>query len=158
MDYLKPIQKELKRQIAGLKQRTDLLVTESQYELIDIVKQSWLIGENANGEKLGVYSRTSKYKVSGDEFYYVFKNKLNSKPSIGNVDLILTGSLIGQTRLFEKTDGIYEIMSSDRKVESIIDRYGEEVFNISDSIKEKYLDKILNRVLNDIMNKTYALL
>lgn len=130
-------------------------VEQTQYELIDVVKGSWLIGENANNEKIGKYSRTSKYKVSGDEFYYLFKNGLNSRPGLGNVDLILTGSLIGQTKLFKQSSGIYEIMSSDRKVEDIISRYGEEIFNISDDIKQDYLDRISAYILITIIRKTY---
>ena len=148
MDYLKPVQKELRSQISMIQDLVDYQLHENEKWIRQKIRDRWSLGLKPDGSIIGLYR---------SEDYAEEKYRQNSKAGFGNVDLTLTGSLWRGIQISGFNDE-YEIFSSDSKYEEITEKYGYYNFNITDDEKQHLFDKILVNVLMDIMNKSYALL
>jgi hypothetical protein len=160
VDYLQPVQRELKKQISMLQDLIDYKFHENEKWIREKIRSRWLLGKLPDGSSIAKYSITSSYEVNqkaGYDRYYIFKNDLSSIAGLGNVDLTLTGSLGKGIKLRSEND-VFEIFSTDEKYEEITERYGDYNFNITEEERIFLFDKIYNTVLTDVMEKSYALL
>lgn len=74
-------------------------------------------GKNADGSIIGTYK---------SERYELFKRQLNPLAN-GKVDLILTGSTKDKLEVLYLGNGTYKIVSTDKKWNSLIGKYGEKI-------------------------------
>ena len=111
-----------------LKNLVNIEIINDEDKLVAIKKQQYIIGDIFSNGKKAKYSKKSRVVEGGGELYRDFKNKLNPKAGLGNVDLILGGSFINSFFIEEKGEG-YIFAATDSKVDDLIDRYGEDIFN-----------------------------
>ena len=131
------------------------LILDREDDIRDMIKKRWKEGFIDSGNIIqDQYSRTSKYRVSGNEFYYLFKNKLNPKAGLGNVDLILTGALVEGIKTILQNKGI-EIISDNWKYDLIGKHYGYGVYNITEEQENELLDEIMAQVIINAFNKIW---
>lgn len=133
-------------------------ILENESELVDIKKEEYREG-NIYSDGSAPYSNTSKYYVSGKEKYYKFKNKLNPKPGLGTVDLLLTGAYIesfGVKRKFNK----YNFNATNWKTEKLKDQYntnGKDILGLKQQKFNQFQKEIIKprfvRKLQSIINK-----
>lgn len=145
MDYLKPVQSELKKQISSLEDYIDIEMHANEKWIRESIKDRWDLGKRPDGSIIGLY-RSEEY--ARDKY-----NKSNSA-GFGNVDLTLTGSLWRGIQI-SGFNGEYEVFSTDSKYEDIADKYGYYNFNLSEEERNFLFDKILVTILNRVINKTY---
>ena len=148
MDYLKPVVKELKSQIAKIEDIVDVQMHENEKWIRNTIKDRWALGLKPDGSIIGLYR---------SEDYAEQKYAQNSKAGFGNVDLTLTGSLVRGIKI-SGFNSEYEIFSSDSKYEEIAEKYGYYNFNISDEQREELFNKILVVILEQTLTKSYELL
>jgi hypothetical protein len=142
MDYLTPYLINVKNAKSGV---TDLLmvsVEQREGRIRQMIKDRWLLGQDPDGNAIGVYSSSSM----GAEYAF-FKNRINPNAGVGNVDLTLTGALGDGIRVRTYGTKFIEIFSRDWKFGEIVKKYGEYNFNITDEQKEALFDEIGGEIL-----------
>lgn len=150
--YISKMQNEL----SNAKDSVLSLLIDKEDDIRDMIKERWKGGYIDKTNIIqNEYSRTSKYYVSGDEFYYIFKNRLNPSAGIGNVDLILTGALVESIKTVIKSKGI-EIISENWKYDLIGKKYGYGVYNITEEQENELLDEIMAQVVINIFNEIWG--
>ena len=131
------------------------LILDREDDIRDMIKKRWTDGYIDSSNLLqNQYSKTSKYRVSGNEFYYLFKNNLNPKAGLGNVDLILTGALVEGIKTILQNKGI-EIISDNWKYDLIGKHYGYGVYNITEEQENELLDEVMAQVVINAFNKIW---
>ena len=131
------------------------LILDREDDIRDMIKKRWADGYIDYSNLIqDQYSKTSKYRVSGNEFYYLFKNNLNPKAGLGNVDLILTGALVEGIKTILQNKGI-EIISDNWKYDLIGKHYGYGVYNITEEQENELLDEIMAQVVINAFNKIW---
>lgn len=73
----------------------------------------------------------------------------------GFVDLILTGDLNEALKLYPAFDTGFTIFSADEKATKIADKYGLDVYGLTDDEGQKIIDEAATGVLNDMMQKLW---
>jgi len=149
LDYLKKPSQVLKSQIANLQATINQEMLKNQDEIRQTIRERWLLGKDPLGYAIGIYSKSD----IGAEYAF-FKNKINPKAGLGNVDLTLTGALGKKIRLVEVSNG-FEVISTDEKFEAIKEKYGDYNFNLSESERKELFDEILLTILTQAINKAY---
>jgi hypothetical protein len=115
-------------------------IINNEEKLVDVKKQQYLVGDIFSNGRKAKYSKKSRVAEGSTELYRDFKNRLNPKAGLGNVDLILSGSFINSFFLEEKGNG-YIFKATDSKADDLLERYGEDIFDLN------------NKAFNDFMIK-----
>ena len=80
---------------------------------------------------------------------------MNPKAGYGNVDLVLSGDLVGRIKTVLENKKI-EIISTDDKFEDILENYGADNFNITEEEETELLDGIMVEVVTNIFNEVWG--
>ena len=126
------------------------LLIDNESEIRAMIKQRWLLGKRTDGDIIGVYS-DSDYSNG----YAEQKNRMNPKAGYGNVDLVLSGDLVGRIKTVLENKKI-EIISTDDKFEDILENYGADNFNITEEEETELLDGIMVEVVTNIFNEVWG--
>ena len=144
------MQKRLKRVASetNLKYLVDVEIRKNESELIAYKRGEYEVG-NIYGEPevKAKYSLTSRVKKGGKELYRNYKNKLNPKAGLGNVDLILTGDFIESFKLMPRKNNKYLFDATDDKKEELQSAYGD-IFGMTDV---HFNDFLKNYVVQDFI-------
>ena len=152
MDYLKPVERKLKSQIATIpKVIADLVIINSP-NIIRQVQKRWLIGESVLGGFIGEYSNSQM-----GQDYKAFKMSLNPSAG-GHVDLTLTGALSENITVKQKSQDSFLVYSTDSKYDEIGSKYGFEEFGLAEHEWDEMQQEILAFALETVLKKTYELL
>ncbi len=127
-----------------LKNLVNIEIINNEEKLVDVKKQQYLVGDIFSNGRKAKYSKKSRVVEGGTELYRDFKNKLNPKAGLGNVDLILSGSFINSFFLKEKGEG-YIFEASDSKADDLLKRYGEDIFNLNNKAFNDFLIKYVKK-------------
>ena len=111
-----------------------------------MIKERWLKGITPDGGKIGAYRVVN---------YALFKQEINPLAGFYMVDLTLTGSLGDKISFLMLSDSEYEIFSTDSKYISIVEKYGDYNFNLSETEKNEIAKEITNKTILEIIKKTY---
>lgn len=122
------------------------LIQQSSPDISTDVKNRWTKGLGVRGGIIGTY-KSEKYKK--------MKQSLNSSAG-GNVDLILTGALSNSLSLSKLSEGVYKIISTDKKYEWMAKRYGDDQFGITEEERITLFDNLTNRAILMIMEETFS--
>jgi hypothetical protein len=152
VDYLKAPQKELKNQQINLPKIVGDLIIINSSNIINQVRQRWLMGESALGGFIGEYSSSQM-----GQDYKAYKMSINSKAG-GHVDLTLTGDLGAGITVKKQSSESFLVYSTDSKYEEIGSKYGFDEFGLTDLEWAEMQSEMLEIVLDHVLNKTYALL
>ncbi len=128
ISQLKKIQSNLQKVNKSLVEQyfeDELLANEET--IVDHVKKRWDVGERPNGGIIGTY-RSPEYAS--------FKYAINPQAG-GNVDLTVTRALRNGLTLFPLGNASYKIFSTDKKAALIADKYGDDVYDLSQKENEK---------------------
>ena len=111
------------------------IVLENGDVIVELVKTQMMYGNRGGVRKevarLGWYKPNKEGEPS---HYAIEKNKMNSLPGLGIVDLKLTGDFYNA---FYFDNNELEVNSSDSKTEKLTERYGKYIFKLTpDSIDE----------------------
>ena len=138
---------------AKLEKLVEVEIRKNESELIDYKREEYKVG-NIYGEPnaKAFYSQTSKYEVSGDEFYYIFKNKLNPRPGLGHVDLILTGDFIESFKLLSRKNGKYLFDATNNKKYILEEKYGN-IFGLTDVHFNDFINKYVLSDFRKVLKK-----
>lgn len=135
-----------------LKNLVNIEIINNEEKLVDVKKQQYLVGDIFSNGKKAKYSKKSRVVEGGTELYRDFKNKLNPKAGLGNVDLILSGSFINSFFLKEKGEG-YIFESNDSKADDLLGRYGEDIFNLNNKAFNDFLIKYVKKPFTSEIKK-----
>lgn len=81
-------------------------------------------------------------RLYGSLSYALEKNKMNPAPGFGRPDLYLTGSF--QRAIYvEVNQTIIKVWSRDRKTDSLVAKYSDEIFGMTPKSKGKYAQETL---------------
>jgi len=102
---------------------------KNQNQIVKKVRDRWKLGLRPNGEIIGEYSSFSYQQ-----------EKISSNPSAkGNVDLVDTGNLQDELVINHLTGSLFTIFSDDEKATLIAQKYGLDVFGLTDFEKAEVL-------------------
>ncbi len=135
-----------------LKNLVNIEIINNEEKLVDVKKQQYLVGDIFSNGRKAKYSKKSRVSEGSSELYRDFKNRLNPKAGLGNVDLILSGSFINSFFLKEKGEG-YIFEASDSKADDLLDRYGEDIFNLNNKAFNDFLIKYVKKPFTSEMKK-----
>ncbi len=135
-----------------LKNLVNIEIINDEDKLVAIKKQQYIVGDIFSNGKKAKYSKKSRVVEGGSELYRYFKNKLNPKAGLGNVDLILGGSFINSFFIEEKGKG-YIFAATDSKANDLIGRYGEEIFNLKQKSFDEFLNKYITSNFRSVLKK-----
>lgn len=135
-----------------LKNLVNIEIINNEEKLVDVKKQQYLVGDIFSNGRKAKYSKKSRVVEGGTELYRDFKNKLNPKAGLGNVDLILSGSFINSFFLKEKGEG-YIFEASDSKADDLLGRYGEDIFNLNNKAFNDFLIKYVKKPFTSEIKK-----
>jgi len=122
----------------------DECISETEEELLSLVKSQLEIGIKGTGESLQDYAEQS---------YADFKkNIVGSIAPYFTPDLKLTGSFYAGFNLRTTLLGV-EIDSSDSKSSQLEAKYGSSIFNLTESNLDKYAKQIIYPILMDKIRK-----
>jgi len=94
---------------------------------------------NVEQLEAGFTSEGKRLRKYRNRNYAMFKNAINPLPGFGNPDLILTGSFTKSFQIDVGSDDI-EVVSDD--IHNLAERYGEDIFGLSDDNQEFYNEEI----------------
>lgn len=129
LNQLKKLQSRL-RQIN--RQKVEKLFEEEvladEETITQKVKDRWDRGLRPSGEIIGTYKNAE---------YALFKNTINPLAN-GNVDLTVTRALRNGLTIFPRGKGNFDIFSTDNKAVNIADKYGIDVYGLTE--KEEHTE------------------
>lgn len=137
LNQVKQIQGKLKQINSALVSKMfedEILANEDS--IIDFVKERWSRGKRPEGGIIGTYKSAE---------YALFKHSINPLAG-GNVDLTLTRSLRNELRLFPLGNGDIKIFSSDEKALVIAEKYGEDVYGLTNKEERLEVDTAIEGV------------
>jgi len=104
--------------------------------LIELNRDQLRKGEAPDGGLIGRYGSMSYAKL---------KNSMNSKPGMGNVDLIYTGNFIND--FVAEVDGVTDIdlFSRDSKMDLLDEKYPGKIFGLTEENRARFRDVFYNR-------------
>lgn len=112
-------------------------IVENQEEILDLNVAQLEVGKDSLGEFLDEYL---------SEFYALFKISIGSKAPLGIPNLILEGNFTEGFIL--KGEGLeFFITSTDDKKDRLRDKYGEDIFGLSEDSLEEIRPAILETFL-----------
>lgn len=99
--------------------------------VLNLNKEQLEVGVKSNGSKIGEYK---------SENYAEYKYDLNSTAGFGNVDLYLSGDFFFEMKLEGKGGTEYEISSDDWKNDDLVDKYGKDIFGMTEESRTRFID------------------
>lgn len=123
------------------------MILSQKEEIVSLVRDRWQRGVRPDGTIIGVY-RSIEYQQ-----YKAAKNP----EAGGNVDLILTGDLSFGLTLNKVMNVGYTIFSTDEKANMIADKYGLDVFGLTDEEMDLLNEEITKRIIESIIKKINGL-
>lgn len=145
LNYFKPLSQNAKEVKPKIEDFVDIEMMRNEAWIRQRIRERWLKGLKPDGSIIGEYA---------SESYAEDKFSMNRGAGFGNVDLTLTKSL-GQKIEMGGFQDEYEIFSKDRKYDEIVDKYGEDNFNITPEQEKELLDKVMAYALNEALNQIY---
>lgn len=120
----------------------------AQQEIYDSIVDSSDVAVEMNRSQLESGKTSDDVDVSPSyfsDFYASMKNRLNSAPTFGVPDLILTGDFHNgfYLDLSKVNQGVFEIDSTDWKSAELTDKYGESIFGLTDENEELLFNEIV---------------
>ena len=122
------------------------LILQNKEGIVQKVRDRWKKGLRPDGAIIGTYASFA---------YQQEKARLNPEAE-GNVDLILTGALVGGLTLNRVLKATFTIFSTDSKAVMIAEKYGLDVYGLNEEEKRTVLDMVALEALNVITNKVWA--
>lgn len=116
-----------------------IAVGKTTEAMIALNKEQLEAGYGADGKRIGRYR---------SQVYAQMKNAMNPLPGLGNVDLILTGAFSDSFQVDVNGDEI-ERIATDSKTDVLIDKYGDDVFGLTDNNQEFYNEEVFYPVMAD---------
>lgn len=123
-------------------------VGKTTREMVMLNREQMAHGIRSDGKQIGRY-RNSEYAI--------MKNALNPLPGLGNVDLILTGAFSDSFDIDVNGEDIDRI-ATDSKAESLIEKYGDEVFGLTDNNQEYYNEEVFYPELAEAIEEQTGLI
>ena len=108
-------------------------------DFVSMIKKRWLKGFKPDSSKIGRYASKS---------YANSKFKQNKQAGAGNVDLILSGTMVNNIMLQEQSDMKYFFGSGVNYFEKIADDFGLDNFNITPEQKQNLINNIYSEIIN----------
>jgi len=105
-------------------------------QLADRQRDQMLEGKNRKGARIGRYRNPA---------YARMKEVMNPLPGFGVPDLRLTGEFYKQVYV-DVRDNTVIIDSTDEKTQSLVNKYGEEIFGLNENTKAEFIRKDLRPV------------
>ena len=105
-------------------------------QLADRQRDQMLEGKNKKGARIGRYRSGA---------YARMKEVMNPLPGFGVPDLRLTGEFFKQIYV-DIRDNTVIVDSTDEKTQSLVNKYGEEIFGLSKNTKSEFIKKDLRPV------------
>ncbi len=137
LNQLKQIESKLKQinqaKVENLL-KEELLANAS--EIVQLVRSRWKKGKRPDGGIIGSYKSFS---------YELFKRQQNPLAG-GKVDLILDGGLNENLVVNHLTGSLFNIFSTDEKAVSIAEKYGLDVYGLTEKEEFEVLLEAGNRV------------
>lgn len=146
LNYFKPLSKKAKDAQKKTEDFVDEEIIRNEAWIRNNIRNRWLKGLRPDGSIIGEYA---------SESYAEDKFKQNRLAGFGNVDLTLTKSL-GEKIEIGGFQNEYEIFSKDRKYDEIVDKYGEDNFNITPEQEEELLNKAKVYALEQMLIQIYG--
>lgn len=146
MNYLSEIQSKVKAVILSIDDLIANTVDKNEGQIKKWIRDRWITGFNSDGTAIGLYRF---------EDYAEQKYAISTLAGFANVDLTYSGAMgrAIEVKGFNKNE--FEVFSKVSYYDKILDKYGENNFNITEIQKEKLTDIILKAILYKI-NKAYA--
>lgn len=117
-----------------------------------------ITGYNKDQLKHGYTFNSEKVNpLYGSLFYALEKNKQNPLAGYGTPDLFLTGAFY-RGFFISITGKSFIISSSDKKTESLVDKYGMDIFGLSSGSIAMYIKSDFFPELKKFIESTYKLL
>lgn len=111
------------------------IIADSKPELISKNKEQLMdSGVNKLGQKLRRYQSNS---------YAARKNKLNPFPGFGVPDLYRTGAFQSGFQLRINSVNTFELFSTDGKSKQLIEKYGKDIFGLTNESKAEYRKEVM---------------
>lgn len=104
-------------------------------------------GVDSEGYPIGKYSSRS---------YAIMKHSMNPEPGMWNVDLILTGSFEESMMVDVNGDEI-ERIATDSKANSLTERYGDDIFGLTEDNQEYYNEEVFYPEFADAITRETGL-
>lgn len=143
MSTFADLSKRLGSVIRSLPKMIDRAVFENQSEIIDLNTAQLSKGKDSLGELLDRYASDS---------YAAYKKAIGSQAPNGVPDLKLEGDFY-EGFYIEKSGDDYLIYSKDEKTNSLVNRYGQSIFGLSDASLKVVVPQILDSLLTQVREK-----
>jgi hypothetical protein len=124
---------------------SDIIVLNTANVVTD-VQNRLEYGESVRGGIIGRYR---------DPMYAEYKQRINPNAR-GNVDLILTGSLVDNLTLKKISEGVYQIISTDEKYTKLANKYGSYQFGITDEQRYSLYEDIEKVAIAEVLKQSFA--
>lgn len=126
-----------------IEQKLEKVILSKKDEIVDKVRQRWKRGLRPNGDIIGVYRN----------FFYQQEKQQRNPLAGGNVDLIDTGSLNRELIVESHGRGLFTIFSTDEKALLIAEKYGLDVYGLTDEEQIAAIGEGLLEVNKEIINE-----
>lgn len=124
---------------------SDIIVLNTANVVTD-VQNRLEYGESVRGGIIGRYR---------DPMYAEYKKRINPNAR-GNVDLILTGSLVDNLTLKKISEGVYQIISTDEKYTKLANKYGSYQFGITDEQRYSLYEDIEKVAIAEVLKQSFT--
>ena len=114
---------------------------DNEQTTLNLARDRMKKGQGVDGGIIGNYAMAS---------YEYFKATEVNPLAGGKVDLFLTGALHKAMRIIPRSQGVYEIISTDWKHLELAEKYGAEQFGLTDKQHEQVKSKAIEEVINQI--------
>lgn len=141
---------EMIRRVDSLDIKANLpeMVNNTKEEMADLNISQLELGQEKTGNPI-----TPEYR---SELYADFKKSIGSKAPEGTPNLKLTGSFYDGINV--QLNGMeYFISSTDGKMPDLVEKYGDDIFGLSEENKSKYALDVLYYEIREYIRKTIGI-
>ena len=121
-------------------------ILANKEKIVDIVRERWRRGLRPNGDIIGTYR----------SFFYQQEKQQKNPLAKGNVDLIYEGDLNRELTVFHSTGSLFTIFSTDEKALLIAQKYGLDVYGLTEEEQIMVIGEGLMRVNNKLLKELNA--
>lgn len=121
----------------------DEVIEQNIPELLDLNTGQLSVGKNSEGQKVGEYST---------DLYADFKKAIGSQAPSGDVDLKVSGDFFEGFKALIKPK-VIEIFSDDEKAEGLEERYGSEIYGLTDENLDEWIEQLKVELIERIRNE-----
>lgn len=137
------------RKIMDLPQKIPVFVYETRFEIIRYNTE----GQLRKGKKSDGNNIAPDYR---NKVYAELKAQSNPLAVFGTPDLFLTGGFYSNFYISVDTQN-YEIDSRDSKTDKLLQRYGENIFGLTQPHKDEYATKFIYPKIKDYIERKTGL-